>query len=176
MWDDYTTFHANLYHFTRFNDSTFGTKRQLVIPWISPRYYYAKNLCSNIFIVFLFNSSSAEQIDLLENVFALSKGANYKTTKHLSQPQTILILHVQFTIPLDTSKKTYPKLSGVISLTKTDFNKSAVAVISYHVMNFWKYVFTSNFLWSDNFWSNWKGHFWLYYYFQHHPKGNSYSK
>ena len=60
---------------------TFGTKRRVVIPWISPRYYYAKNLCSNIFIVFLFNSSSAEQIDLLENVFALSKGANYKNDK-----------------------------------------------------------------------------------------------
>ena len=40
-----------------------------------------KNLCSNIFIAFLFNSSSAEQIDLLENVFALSKGANYKNDK-----------------------------------------------------------------------------------------------
>ena len=33
------------------------------------------------FYSFLFTSSSAEQIDLLENVFALSKGANYKNDK-----------------------------------------------------------------------------------------------
>ena len=40
-----------------------------------------KTYVPTFFIVFLFNSSSAEQIDLLENVFALSKGANYKNDK-----------------------------------------------------------------------------------------------
>ena len=40
-----------------------------------------KTYVPTFFIVFLFYSKSAEQIDLLENVFALSKGANYKNDK-----------------------------------------------------------------------------------------------